>query len=77
MNAITRSGIDAEVVVLELLALGRLGAEERAAGVQQVGPRVEEVLVDQEVLLLGAGVRDDHRGLLVAEQLQDALRRAC
>ena len=52
-------GDGAEVVVLELLALGRLGAEERAAGVQQVGARVEEVLVDQEVLLLGAGVGDD------------------
>ena len=37
MNASTRSGMDAEVVVLHLLALGRLGAEERAAGVDQVG----------------------------------------
>ena len=50
-------GDGAEVVVLELLALGRLGAEQRAAGVEQVGPGEEEVPVDQEVLLLGAGSR--------------------
>ena len=48
-------GDRAEVVVLHLLALGRLGAEEGPAGVDQVGPGEVEVLVDQEVFLLGAG----------------------
>ena len=45
-------GNGAEVVVLELLALGRPGAEERPVGVDQVGARSRS-LVDQEVLLLG------------------------
>ena len=45
-------GNRAEVVVLELLALRRLRAEERAAGREQVGPREVEVAVDQEVFLL-------------------------
>jgi hypothetical protein len=49
-------GNRAEVLVLELLALGRLGAEQRAAAEGQVGAGEEEVAVDQEVLLLGAGV---------------------
>ena len=54
-------GDGAEVVVLHLLALGRLGAEEGPAGVDQVGPGEVEVLVDQEVFLLGAGGRVDLR----------------
>ena len=66
-------GDGAEVVVVELLALGRLGAEQRAARVEQVGAGEEEAAVDQEVLLLGAGEGHDRVGLLVAEQLQDPL----
>ncbi len=62
----------AEVVILELLPFRRLGAEQGAARVQQVRARVEEVLVDQEVFLLAAGVRRDRRDGLVAEQLEDA-----
>ena len=58
-----------EVVVVELLALGGLGAEERAARRDQVGALVEVVLVDQEVLLLGADRRVDARRL-VPEQLE-------
>ena len=54
-------GDGTEVVVVELLALGRLGAEQRAAGVEQVGTGEEEVPVDQEVLLLGAAERHDVR----------------
>ena len=42
----------AEVMVLELLALGRLGAEERAPDVTRSGVAIEVLLVDQEVLLL-------------------------
>ena len=63
----------AEVVIFELLALRRLGAEQRAAGVEQVGPGEEEVAVDQEVFLLGAGGRRDKRAVRLAEQLQDPL----
>ena len=66
-------GHGAEVVVVELLTLGRLGPEQRAAGVDQVGPGQEEVPVDQEVLLLGPAERHDVVEVLVAEQLQDAL----
>ena len=47
-------GDGAEVVVFHLLALGRLGAEEGAAGVDEVGAGEVEILVDQEVFLLGA-----------------------
>ena len=54
-------GDGAEVVVLHLLPLGGLGAEEGPAGVDQVGPGVVEVLVDQEVFLLRAAGRIDLR----------------
>ncbi len=69
MKASTRSGIDAEVVVVELLALGAAWRR-RACGrcVDQVGALVEEVLVDQEVLLLGPDRREDALGAVVAEQ---------
>ena len=73
MKPRTRSGHRTEVVVVELLALRRLGAEQRAAGVDQVRSRQEEVPVDQEVLLLGAAERHDVVEILVTEQLQDAL----
>ncbi len=63
----------AEVMIFELLALRRLGAEQRAAGGEQVGPGEEEVAVDQEVFLLGAGGRRDERAVRLAEQLQNAL----
>ena len=66
-------GNRAEVVIFELLALRRLRAEQRAAGRQQVGPREEEVAVDQEVFLLGTGRRRDERAVRLAEQLQHAL----
>ena len=55
-----------------LLALGRLGAEEGAAGVDQVGPGQVEVLVDQEVFLLGADGGEDVLDVGLAEQLEDA-----
>ncbi len=63
----------AEVVVLQLLPLGRLGAEQGALAGQQVGPPVEELPVHQEVLLLRSHRRDDPRDALVgAEDLEDA-----
>ena len=66
-------GDGTEVVILELLTARRLGAEQRALRVQQVGTRHVELAIDQEVLLLGARVRHHATGRLVAEQLQDAL----
>ena len=68
-------GDGAEVVVFQLLALRRLGAEEGAAGVDQVGPGEVEVLVDQEVFLLGADGGEDAAGRLMPKSLRT--RRAC
>ena len=68
-------GLDgAKVVVLQLLALGRLGPKQRAAGKAQVGALVIELLIHQEVLLLGAHGGHHPLGLLVAKQPQDAQR---
>ena len=66
-------GNRAEVLILELLALRRLGAEERPAGVDEVGPLKVELPIDQEVFLLGTAGRDDALRLR-AEELQDADR---
>ncbi len=66
-------GDGAEVLILQLLALRRLGAEERAAGVDQIGAREIEVAIDQEVLLLGTAGREHALGG-GAEQLQHADR---
>ena len=63
-------GYRAEVVVVELVALGRLGAEQRPAGVDQVGPLEVVLLVDQEVLLLGADRGEHARGPVVAKQAE-------
>ena len=67
---------DAEILIFQLLALGRLGAKERAAGVDQVGPRKIEVAIDQEVFLLGADGREDVLDIVLAEELEDAHRPA-
>ena len=69
-------GDRAEVVVVELLALRRLGAEQRAAGVDQVGPGQEEVPVDQEVLLLGAAERRRRRRGCRGRTASGSARRA-
>ena len=65
----------AEVVIVELVPLGRLGAEQGAAGGDQVRPLEVVLLVDQEVLLLGPDGGEDPLGLVVAEQLQRPHRR--
>ncbi len=62
-----------EIVIFEFLALGGLGAKQRAASGEQVGPREVEVAVDQEVFLLGTGRRSDERTVIVAEQFEDAV----
>ena len=72
----------AEVVLLQLLALGRGRAEQRAAAQHQVQALLVVLLLNQEVLLLGAdGGRDAVH--VLAEQLQhlaglvgDGLHRA-
>ena len=63
-------------MVVELVALGRLGAEQGAAGGDQVGALEEVLLVDQEVLLLGPDRGEDALALAVAEQAQRLDRRA-
>ena len=62
----------AEVLVLQLLALGRRGAEQRASGEQQVGALLREPPVDEEVLLLRADVREHPARAAVAEPAEDA-----
>ena len=63
---------DAEVLVLQLLPLGGGGAEQGAAGVDQV-PALQILLpVHQEILLLGTHRGEHLLGLSVAEQTQDA-----
>ena len=59
----------AEVMIVQLLAFRRLGAEERAAGVDQILALVIHGFVDQEVLLLGADGRAHGGHVLVAEQV--------
>ena len=64
----------AEVLVLELLALGRRRSEQRAAGQDQVGALLGQPPVDEEVLLLGADVGEHPGRGRVAEPAQDAQR---
>ncbi|CDC68125.1 unknown [Oscillibacter sp. CAG:155] len=65
-------GLDgAEVVILQLLALGGLGAEQRPAAEAQVLPLLVELLIYQEILLLGTHLGGDTLGLRVAEEPQN------
>jgi len=64
-----------EVVLVELVALGRLGAEQRPSRRDEVGTLEVVLLVDQEVLLLGADRREDPRRVVVAEQAECPDRR--
>ena len=69
------AGLDrAEVMIVQLLTLGRLCAEERAAGVDQIATLFINGFVNQEILLLRADGRDHALGSGVAEELQDAHR---
>ncbi len=60
----------AEVVIVELVALRRLGPEQRPPRGHQVGPLEVVLLVDQEVLLLRADGREHPPRARVAEQPQ-------
>ena len=64
---------DTEVVLFQLLTLGRGSAEQGAAGEDQILTSFVIFLLDQEVLLLGADGGGDVIHIL-AEQLQDANR---
>ena len=65
---------DAEVVILQLLSLGRLGAKESAARHHQVGALAVNLLVHQEILLLRAHGGKHAHDLRVAEDAKDAQR---
>src|SRR5262249_22076015 len=67
-------GDGAEILIFQLLALGRRCAEERPTRVDQVGPGVIEILVDEEVFLLWTNSREDLLGVVVAEKAEDAER---
>ena len=62
----------AEIVVVELLTLGRAGAEQRAAGVDEILAPLEHLAVDQKILLLRPGGGADLLHGRIAEQPQDA-----
>ena len=65
------TGLDgAEIVVVHLLTLGGLGAEQGAATEGQILPLVEHLPIHQEILLLRANGGSDTLHVLVAEQVQ-------
>jgi hypothetical protein len=64
----------AEVLVLQLLALGRGRPEQGPAGEDEVGPLEGQPAVDEEVLLLRPDRREDPLGRRVAEPAQDPER---
>ena len=66
----------AEVMIVQLLPLGRLRAEERAAAELQILALFIERLIDQEIFLLRADLRRDALRLVVAEQAENAQRLA-
>ena len=66
------AGFDgAEVMVVELLPLGRTGAEQRAAREHEILALVEQRLVHEEVFLLRAGAGAHALDGVVSEQAQD------
>ena len=62
----------AEVVVVQLLPLGRHRAKERAAGVEQVLALCKKLLVHEEIFLLRADGNVHGGDVRVAEELQHA-----
>ncbi len=49
-------GNDSKILVAEFLALGRPGPKERTSGNLDIGPREIEIVVDEKIFLLKAGV---------------------
>ena len=73
MHELRHPGLDGPViVVVQLLALGGLGAEQSTAAQHQILPAAVHLLIDEEVFLLGAHLCGDVLGLGVAEQPQNA-----
>jgi hypothetical protein len=66
----------AEVVVLQLLPLRRLGPHQRAPAATEVGPQRVERAVDEEVLLLRAHGGHHALRVVVAEEPEDGQRRS-
>ena len=66
---------DAEVVVVQLLALGRLAAEEGAAAQPQILTLEVQLAVNEEILLLGADLRRDLTDVLLAVEKMQQLHR--
>ena len=67
-EVVDRGADGAEVVLLQLLALDRLAAKERAPAVDEVGARLVVLLLDEEVLLLRADGGEDALGLAAKER---------
>ena len=61
---------DAEVMIVKLLSLWRLSAEERSSCVYEVLTLIKVLLVNQEVFLFRSNCRSDPRNFLVSEKLQ-------
>ena len=58
-----------EVVIVELLTLGRTSAEERAACIDQILALCVQLLGNKEVFLLGSDRGNDALDILIAEEL--------
>ena len=58
----------AEVVILQFLSLGRLGAEERATGELEVNALLVEILVDQKIFLFRSDGRRHSGDVGLAEK---------
>ena len=60
-----------EIVIIQLLTLGRLGTEEGPAGQAKILTLRVQALGQEEVFLLGTDTGDDLPGLIVAKKPQD------
>ena len=69
------AGLDrTEIMVVQLLPLGRAGAEQRPSRINQVGTALINAAVNEKVFLLRADVRAHRSGLRVAEEAENAQR---
>ena len=76
-HIVGNAGFDgAEVVVVQLLTLGRLCAEQCSAGQLQILALLIYLSVDQKILLLGSHGSDDARDVGSADQVEDLDRFA-
>ena len=76
-HIVGNAGFDgAKVVVVQLLTLGRLCAEQCSAGQLQILALLIDLSVDQKILLLGSHGSDDARDVGSADQVEDLDRFA-